>query len=201
MEMLAITSGDVATSAPVARGRATGPQAGGRTSGGAPRRGEPFRKLPSSLSPRELLSLATWSGAQVRSSLQQSGEPLVNREYELLERTSDYELWLIHWPKDDGLVLHDHGGSSGAFQVVSGVLEETSTSLARGRPRLRRRNLSRGQSTSFGSDYLHSVVNPQVGAATSVHAYSPPLTSLRFYEDSRTGLTLSKVETEWDGAP
>ena len=111
----------------------------------------------------------------------------------------DFELWLIHWPTDGGLVLHDHGGSSGAFHVVWGALDETSTTR-RGHA-LRQRRLVSSEGKSFGPDYVHSVVNPEQTVATSIHAYSPPLTSMNFYETSPAGLVFSRVETDWEGAP
>ncbi len=46
------------------------------------------------------------------------------RTYELLLATESYDAWLIHWPVGTGLEAHDHGGSTGAFAVVSGVLDE-----------------------------------------------------------------------------
>jgi hypothetical protein len=108
-------------------------------------------------------------------------------------------LWVIEWPQDTGLVLHDHGGSAGAFFVMGGLLEETSSTV-HGR-QLRHRSLIPGDGKSFGPAYVHSVVNPNVEAAVSVHAYSPVLTSMNFYDRSSTGLVLSRVETDWDGAP
>jgi Cysteine dioxygenase type I len=144
-----------------------------------------------------LLDLARRVAAVIEP--QRSPLPLTERQYQLLERTADYELWVIHWPVDVGLLLHDHGGSAGAFQVVGGLLEETSTTL--GGRRLRRRLIGPGQGRSFGPEYVHSVVNPDSAPATSVHAYSPPLTSMTFYSRSRSGLSVSRVATDWDGAP
>ena len=53
-----------------------------------------------------------------------AGESPDERHYELLLRTSTYEAWLIYWPAGTGLDMHDHGGSAGAFGVVSGALDE-----------------------------------------------------------------------------
>jgi hypothetical protein len=117
----------------------------------------------------------------------------------LLERTADVEVWLIHWPTGGGLVLHDHGGSAGAFYVVAGALDETSTAL--GGRALRRQRVFLTEGKSFGPGYVHSVVNSEPGAATSVHAYSPPLTSMGFYRFTPGGLVLDRVETHWEGAP
>jgi Cysteine dioxygenase type I len=149
--------------------------------------------------PNELLTLVKWSAAELPAVVQSPLPAPSGRRYELLERTGDYELWVIHWPQDGGLVLHDHGGSTGAFCVTAGVLEETST-IAAARS-LRRRLVLPGRGHSFGPDYVHSVVNQSMGLATSVHAYSPPLSSMTFYARSSTGLFVSHVETEWEGAP
>ena len=101
--------------------------------------------------------------------------PTGSRWYKLLDRTADFELWVIQWPHDTGLILHDHGGSAGAFYVTGGVLEETSTNLPG--LRLHRRLLSPYRGKSFGPEYVHSVRNPRTMPATWVHAYSPPLGS------------------------
>jgi len=147
--------------------------------------------------PEKLLDRARWMAGEVGPY--EGPLPFRERRYRLLERTFDYELWVIYWPEGPGLSLHDHGGSVGAFHVVAGALEETSTTL-RGL-RLRRRRLDRGQGKSFGPQYVHGIINPQPAPATSVHAYSPPLTSMTFYSKSPTGLVVTRVVTEWEGAP
>ena len=148
---------------------------------------------------RRLLWLAGRYSALVEPWAQSPDLPLLERQYELLDRTTDFELWLIHWPTAGGLVLHDHGGSSGAFHVVWGCLDETSTT--RRRHALHQQRLARSEGKSFGPEYVHSVVNSQQTVATSIHAYSPPLTSMNFYQTSPAGLVLSRVETDWEGAP
>jgi Cysteine dioxygenase type I len=148
---------------------------------------------------RQLVALATRYSALVEPWAQLSDLPLRERRYELLERTTDVEVWLIHWPTDGALVLHDHGGSSGAFSVVWGALDETSTT--RRRHSLYEQRLVRGEGKAFGPDYVHSVVNSEKTVATSVHAYSPPLTSMNFYKTSPAGLMVDRVETDWEGAP
>jgi hypothetical protein len=155
--------------------------------------------MSSAWSARKLLALAQRYAALVQPWAQSSDLPLLERRYELLDRTTDFELWLVHWPTDGGLVLHDHGGSSGAFHVVWGTLDETSTT--RQGHALHQRRLARSRGRSFGPDYVHSVGNSERMVATSVHAYSPPLTSMNFYETAPGGLVLSRVETEWEGAP
>lgn len=41
-----------------------------------------------------------------------------------------FDTWLIGWDSHQGVDLHDHGGSAGAFYVVDGELLETSTRRA-----------------------------------------------------------------------
>jgi hypothetical protein len=172
---------------PVARPPATGTAASRR------------RRPSARWSAQELLALVSWSAAQLGPPAQLPEPVNGGRSYELLERAHDYELWVIRWSHDTGLALHDHGGSGGAFYVTEGRLEETSTT-AHGN-RLRRCSLVRGEGKAFGADYVHSVANPQVAPATSVHAYSPSLASMTFYSRSSSGLVVSHVETDWEGAP
>jgi mannose-6-phosphate isomerase-like protein (cupin superfamily) len=105
------------------------------------------------------------------------------RTYELLLATDTYDAWLIHWPVGTGLEAHDHGGSTGAFAVVSGVLDED---VERDGETVTRR-VRAGQSIAFGGDHVHAVVNRGATGATSVHVYSPPLSSMSFYRESADG--------------
>jgi hypothetical protein len=41
-----------------------------------------------------------------------------------LHQDDDVDVWLISWTAEQGTELHDHGGSAGAFHVVSGTLTE-----------------------------------------------------------------------------
>ena len=105
------------------------------------------------------------------------------RSYELLLATETYDAWLIHWPVGTGLEAHDHGGSTGAFAVVSGVLDED---VERDGETVTRR-VGVGESIAFGGDHVHAVVNRGATGATSVHVYSPPLSSMSFYRESADG--------------
>jgi len=91
----------------------------------------------------------------------------------------DYEVWLICWDVGQMTLLHDHGQSSGAYVVVDGILLEDY-----GRPgsgRLAQRRVPRGRARSFGPAYVHNLANPGPRLATSIHAYSPRLTSMTYY--------------------
>jgi hypothetical protein len=117
------------------------------------------------------------------------------RTYELLELTDELEIWAIHWPKDRGLELHDHGGSSGAMWVVSGALEEHSIADQAG---LVHRRIGVGSGTAFGPTYIHDVVNAHDAPATSVHVYSPPMASMTFYRQAGDGLRVERAEYRAD---
>lgn len=80
--------------------------------------------------------------------------------------------------------MHDHGQSSGAIVVLSGVLEETRVE-ANGDALCkvtRRALLAHGVPTSFSWHEIHDVTNPGPAPALSLHVYSPRLTTMTFYE-------------------
>jgi len=117
------------------------------------------------------------------------------RDYELLELSDHFEVWVIHWPSDGLLQLHDHGGSSGALYVVSGSLDEGTVSAANTHER---RSIGAGQGTSFGPRHVHDVVNQGPGVATSVHVYSPPMEKMTFFTLRAGGLVPDHTEYRAD---
>jgi predicted metal-dependent enzyme (double-stranded beta helix superfamily) len=50
------------------------------------------------------------------------------------------------------------------------------------------RVLAQGAVRSFGPNYVHDVANTSDRPAISVHAYSPPLTSMQHYETTSSGV-------------
>jgi predicted metal-dependent enzyme (double-stranded beta helix superfamily) len=117
------------------------------------------------------------------------------RWYRLLSRDADHEVWLLSWLPGQSTGFHDHGGSAGAFAVARGTLAERPASG--GRPWDGRITLPRGAVRSFGPRYVHDVTNPFTEPAVSVHAYSPPLATMRRFEVSSTGeLVLTAVTEE-----
>jgi predicted metal-dependent enzyme (double-stranded beta helix superfamily) len=120
------------------------------------------------------------------------------RWYVPLLQDDFFEAWLLGWPAGGGIELHDHGASSGALVVVEGALLETYIGASdRLRPgcRLRHRRLSEGALISFGPDHIHDVINGGDRQALSIHAYSPRLRSMTFYEN-RPNRGLAAVRTE-----
>ncbi|MGB3441561.1 MAG: cysteine dioxygenase family protein [Actinophytocola sp.] len=111
---------------------------------------------------------------------------LTERFHVRLRRTDDVEVWLICWDIGQDTLLHDHGGSTGAFTVVHGSLFEDFGAVDR--PGLRTRRHAEGESVGFGVDYLHNLVNVGTEPTVSIHAYSPPLRAMNFYCWLPTGM-------------
>ncbi len=118
-------------------------------------------------------------------------EPGQDRAYRRLLLTEAYEAWLIAWAAGGELDLHDHGGSTGAVVVVEGSLVETYTDRGRPGP-LRTSQIRAGQTLAIGATRVHGVWNPGPADALSVHVYSPPLTTMTFYDPRR----LTPLRTE-----
>ncbi|HEY3842037.1 MAG TPA: cysteine dioxygenase family protein [Acidimicrobiales bacterium] len=174
------------------QGQATPWRGGGRSAGAA--RGGAGR---SKLSPLALLDLLQDYVAETADRLPAPPPGLSGRSYELLELTDDLEIWAIHWPRDHGLELHDHGGSVGALWVVRGSLDEH---YVTGQRSLARRSLVAGGGAAFGPAYVHDVVNAHDAPATSVHAYSPPMASMTFYRQAGRALLVDRAEYRADPA-
>ena len=97
------------------------------------------------------------------------------RWYERLYHGPDYDIWVISWLPGQSTGFHDHGESSGAFVLASGILEEH-------RVGERTRVIRPGETRAFGSDYAHDVRNASNAPAISIHSYSPPLDEMNEYE-------------------
>jgi mannose-6-phosphate isomerase-like protein (cupin superfamily) len=102
--------------------------------------------------------------------------------------TDTYEVWVLSWAPGQGVSLHDHGPSAGAFVVLEGELTEVvvtdgaMTSVAR----------PSGSSTALPVGIVHDVLNSGPAAATSLHVYSPPLTIMGVWDAE----TLTRVAVE-----
>lgn len=97
-----------------------------------------------------------------------------DRWYTRLADAGGHEAWLLTWLPGQPVCWHDHGGSAGAFLVVSGQLREDTTGGSQ--------HLSTGTGRRFGAQHVHQVVNDGALPAISLHVYSPALTSMTRYE-------------------
>jgi len=104
-----------------------------------------------------------------------------DRWYERLYHGPDHDIWVISWLPGQSTGFHDHGESSGAFVVATGLLEEY-------RPGEQPLAIHPGKPRAFGPDYAHDVRNVSLAPAVSIHAYSPPLTDMNEYELDGSGL-------------
>ncbi|CDO90507.1 cysteine dioxygenase [Mycobacterium triplex] len=141
------------------------------------------------------------------------GVPDSQRWFTRIHGDDELDVWLISWVPGHATELHDHGGSLGALTVVSGSLNEFRWD---GRS-LRRRRLDAGDQAGFPLGWVHDVVwaprpvaRPLAGTVTpikapvaptlSVHAYSPPLSAMSYYEVT-AGSRLRRRRTELTDQP
>jgi hypothetical protein len=110
------------------------------------------------------------------------------------------DVWLISWAQEQVAELHDHAGSLGALTVVSGDLLEQRWVPGEG---LRARTLRAGRGAAFPLGHVHDVANHLEAPAVSVHAYSPPLTAMSYYEVAAgpSGEFLRRTRTELTDEP
>lgn len=123
--------------------------------------------------------------------LPEGGIPWSRRWFARIHGDDELDVWLISWVPGPATELHDHGGSLGALTVLSGSINECRWD---GRE-LRSRRLDAGDQAGFPLGWVHDVEwapGPGCGPggagrgaappSLSVHAYSPPLTAMSFYQ-------------------
>ena len=168
--------------------------------------------LPTRLRPADLLRItdevadAVLAGRH-QNLLPEAGLwPTENRWSTRLHSDDEVDVWLISWVPDKSTELHDHAGSLGALTVLSGSLSEFRWTGER----LRQRTLCAGDQASFPIGWVHDVMRAADGTASSapetidptlsVHAYSPPLTAMSYYEITDRA-TLRRTRTELTDQP
>jgi hypothetical protein len=166
-------------------------------------RRDPFRPRDHSLSPVELIEFTRFVADEVRSGKY----PFIDfnaetRWHQRIYRDHAIDTWLISWLPTQGTQLHDHGGSAGAFTVVSGELAEAVyVETGTGTGELREHCRPAGSSIGFDAAYVHDVRNLGVAPAVSVHSYSRPLTSMTYYDFENGALTRLAVLATEDPEP
>ncbi len=130
------------------------------------------------------------------------GIPPGDRWFTRLRSDDELDVWLISWVPGEATELHDHSGSLGAMTLLSGALHEYRWTG----DQLRRRRLTAGDQAAFPLGWVHDVTwaptdpEPVHGPTLSVHAYSPPLTAMSYYEITARD-TLRRVRTELTDTP
>jgi hypothetical protein len=101
--------------------------------------------------------------------------------------TERYEVWAIGWTAGQRVRLHDHGASAGVVVVTEGELTEV---VPRGGGLVARMlPPRRPHPVPLGTVHDVAALGPE--PATSIHVYSPPLTTMTYYDPD----TLAPVET------
>ncbi len=126
------------------------------------------------------------------------GVPDDERWFTRIYGDDDLDIWLLSWVPEAATELHDHGGSLGALTLLTGSLDEFRWDGGT----LRRHRLDAGDQAAFPLGWVHDVVwapTPAVAPAPaqptlSVHAYSPPLTVMSYY-DVTVGNSLQRQRT------
>lgn len=161
---------------------------------------------PSRLLPADLLRISDQGAQDVLDGrfahLLPGGWPTAERWSARLHADDDVDVWLISWVPGIATELHDHAGSLGALTVLSGALAE----YRWGGTELKYRTLEAGDQASFPLGWVHDVVQAPGTASgpdqptLSVHAYSPPLSAMSFYEVTDHG-SLRRTRTELTDLP
>jgi cysteine dioxygenase type I len=131
----------------------------------------------------ELVAFTQFLAREVRAGAHVVDFDPDQRWHRRLYQDGRVDVWLISWLPEQGTQLHDHGGSAGSFTVVEGRLSEAvhvRHGAAAGT--LRERRHRTGATVGFDGRHVHDVRNLDLRPAVSVHAYSPPLTSMTFYD-------------------
>jgi mannose-6-phosphate isomerase-like protein (cupin superfamily) len=128
----------------------------------------------------------------------------VSRWYARIGGDQSHEAWLLTWLPGQSTDLHDHGGSAGAFVVVSGVLTEQVATAAGPAPAATvagagpvtpvETTLAAGAVRAFGPRHVHRIVNAGTAPAVSLHVYAPSLRQMTRYRIDGGVLSVEVVE-------
>jgi hypothetical protein len=168
---------------------------------------------PTPVSLGDLTAITRQVAAEVVAGMHEVRVDHTHRWSRRLHSDPYLDVWLISWTTAQAAELHDHGGSIGALTVVRGELTEwrwtpgragddevTPEELAATGPGLRRRALTASAGAAFPLGHVHDVSNRRDEPAVSVHAYSPPLSTMSYYDVDRAVLTRTRSELVEPGA-
>ncbi len=141
------------------------------------------RGLPHTLSTAALTDIAAGLAQVAHLWVHQLNEHPRQRSSLRMITTFEYDVWMIRWPPATSVTPHDHGVSAGAFAVARGALRELRWHGTSRQTTL----ITEGGTTTVDGGTVHDVIAVGTGAL-SVHAYSPPLTSMGFYDDTGQSL-------------
>lgn len=100
------------------------------------------------------------------------------RQYELVHRDEDVEIYLICWMDGHDTGFHDHDDSAAAILVLDGEVTEERLSVAS--PIGER--YTAGAVVEIPAHAIHRVRHSGTEPSVTIHAYSPPLRRVGTYE-------------------
>ena len=116
------------------------------------------------------------------------------RYFNHLYRDADLDVWLICWLDTQDTGYHDHDLSSGAVHIIEGSLcEDYFYRDADGWIDVRTRERHAGDVFEFDGSSIHGLRHADGPPATSLHAYSPALWRMGYYEPGEGGLRRSSI--------
>jgi predicted metal-dependent enzyme (double-stranded beta helix superfamily) len=168
---------------------------------------------PTPVSLADLTTITRQVAAEVAAGMHEVRVDDTHRWSRRLHADPHLDVWLISWATEQAAELHDHGGSIGALTVVRGELTEwrwtsggpedhqvSPEQLLASGPGLRRRAFSASTGAAFPLGHVHDVSNRRTEPAVSVHAYSPPLSTMSYYGVERGTLIRTRSELVEPGA-
>lgn len=155
--------------------------------------------VPASLTLDELAATTRRFAEEVRAGCHEVRADPSQRWHVRIHADEQVDVWLISWTPSQSTELHDHGDSAGAFTVVEGELTESVWAGQRAAGTLADLIRREGETVVFGTRYVHDVLNRAAGTAVSVHAYSPPLSVMHYYDVD--GPRLVRRASSWTDDP
>jgi hypothetical protein len=104
------------------------------------------------------------------------------------------DVWLLTWLPSQGTDLHDHGDSAAAFAVVGGSLTEVRADPTLG---VWSTTVRAPAVRVVEPGVVHDVRNDHSAPAVSIHAYSPKLSRMTYY-DLEDGALVARREVLGD---
>lgn len=157
---------------------------------------EPLDYIPPGLPPADLAALVRRVAGDVDRWLPRLQLPDgSDRWWTRLAADDRVDVWLLSWLPGHNTDLHDHGDSAAAFTVVRGSLSEVRLDASGQRTSHVR---ATGSATSLGAGVIHDVTGAGTQPAVSIHAYSPPLTRMNYFDPAtlRVARTVHSNEPE-----
>jgi len=142
----------------------------------------------------QLTALAVALGSEPRFWSELVRHDPDTRYFNHLYRDVNLDVWLICWLDAQDTGYHDHDLSSGAVYVVEGALSEDYFYRdAAGWIGVRTRERHAGDVFDFDGSSIHGLRHAGGPPVTSIHAYSPALWRMGYYEPGEGGLRRSSI--------